>query len=161
RSPFQEAPRRLLGGLFRGVRRKVPSVFGYNFMPGIGEFYDLPFVTKEGLGTALLFEIIPGGPLEPLLSLRYEGDPGAVDAAILAAVREHGPDTYATIDPAAFGLTGPIDLVSGAVIPTARRGFVPLAGGRFAMAIGDGFASMDPITGQGGNAAARAAWILG
>ncbi len=161
RSPFQEAPRRLLGGLFRGVHRRIPNVFGYNFMPGLGELYDLPFVTKDGLETVLLFEIIPGGPLEPLLSLRYEEDPSAFDAAILAAVREHAPDTYATIDPAAFGLKGPLDLVSGAVVPTARRGFIPLAGGRFAMAIGDSFVSMDPITGQGGNAAARAAWILG
>jgi 2-polyprenyl-6-methoxyphenol hydroxylase-like FAD-dependent oxidoreductase len=56
---------------------------------------------------------------------------------------------------------GPLDTLSGAIVPTVRRGVAPLPGGRFAMALGDTHVTHDPIVGQGANAASRAAWLLG
>jgi 2-polyprenyl-6-methoxyphenol hydroxylase-like FAD-dependent oxidoreductase len=161
RSPYQEPQRRLLGGLFRGVELPRPFVFGFNIVPGAGEIFELQMISQHGPTTALLVEAIPGGPLEPLTRLRYEEDPAAFNRALLAALREHVPDTYARVDPAEFAPTGPLDVLSGAVVPAARRAFIPLAEGRFAMALGDAHVAFDPITGQGANAASRAAWLMG
>lgn len=161
RSPYQEPQRRLFAGLFRGVSIPSPLLMTFNILPGHGEVFEAQHLTRDGRVTGLLFECIPGGALEPLTHLRYEDDPGAFNAAVLAVVREHMPDTYARTDPAAFALKGPLDTLSGAIVPTVRRGFAALPGGKLAMALGDAHVAHDPIVGQGANAASRAAWLLG
>ncbi|APR82683.1 putative monooxygenase [Minicystis rosea] len=160
-SPYDAPQRRLLGGLFRGIQLPRPFEFGFNIVPGAGEIFELQMITRHGPTPALLVEAIPGGPLEPLTHLRYEDDPAAFSRALLAALREHVPDTYARIDPAEFAPTGPLDVLTGAVVPTARRAFIPLDDGRFAMALGDAHVAFDPITGQGANTASRSAWRMG
>lgn len=161
RSPYQEPQRRILAGLFRGVRLPSPFEMSFNIVPGQGEVFESQQLTLEGHATGLLFEGIPGGAFDPLTRLRYEEDPRAFDAAVLAMVREHLPDVYARTNPAQFGLLGPLDTLSGAVIPTVRRGLAALSGGRFVLALGDTHVTHDPIVGQGANAASRAAWLLG
>lgn len=161
RSPHQQPQRRILGGLFRGIQLPRPFRFGFNIVPGAGEVFELQMLTQHGPTAALLFEAIPGGPLEPLTRLRYEEDPAAFKRALLAALREHVPDTYARVDPAELAPTGPLDVITGAIVPTARCGFMPLPGGRFAMALGDAHVSFDPITGQGANAVSRSARRMG
>ncbi len=94
-------------------------------------------------------EAIPGGSLEAITRLRYEDDPAAFNAAVLAMLREHAPDTYARTDPAEFGLTRALDTLSGGFTPTARRGWAPLRGGRFALAVGDAHITHDPLAGRG------------
>jgi Styrene monooxygenase A putative substrate binding domain len=161
RSPYQEAPRRIVAGLFRGIRVPEGCVVEYNLLPGVGEAFEVQVRVEEGVVPAVVFEAIPGGPLEPFTRMRYEDDPARFDAAALATLREYLPATYARTDPAAFGLRGPLDAVYGALVPTVRRGFAPLPGGRFAVALGDARVSFDPVTGQGANAASRTAFVLG
>ena len=161
RSPYQAPQRRILAGLFRGVRLPRPFALGFNIVPGQGEIFESQMLVRDGHATGILIEAVPGGALEPLTHLRYEDDPAAFDTAVLGALREHAPDTYARVDPAVFALTGPLDTLSGAVTPTARRGWAPLPGGRFALALGDAHTTHDPVLGQGANAASRAAWLLG
>jgi hypothetical protein len=161
RSPYQEPQRRLFAGFFRGVRLPSPFLMSFIIVPGHGEVFESQQLTRDGHVTGLLFECIPGGALEPLTRMRYEDAPAAFNAAVLAAVRDHMPDTYARTDPASFALTGPLDTLSGAVVPTVRHGVARLSGGRLALALGDTHVTHDPIVGQGGNAASRAAWLLG
>ena len=161
RSPYHEAQRILAAGLFRGVRLPSPIVLGYELVPGCGEILEMPILASQGCVTGILVEAIPGGPFEPLARMGYEGDPRAFDAAMIALVREHMPDTFARVDPAAFAAVGVLDTLFGAVVPVVRRGFIPLPGGRFAIAIGDAHVTFDPLTGQGANAAYRSAWLLG
>ncbi len=161
RSPYQEPQRRLLAGLFRGIRHPSPFEMILNIVPGQGEIVENQYLTLDGVTSGLLIEAIPGGPLDPPTRLRYEDDPAAFDAAVLAVLRDHAPDTYARTDPAKFGLTRALDTLAGGITPTARRGWAPLGGGRFALAVGDAHITHDPLTGQGANAASRAAWSLG
>ena len=160
RSPYHEPQRRLLAGLFHGIRRATPFRMGYNIIPGHGEIFENQYLTHGGVTSVLLVEAIPGGPFDPLTRLRYEDDPAAFNAAVLAVLREHAPDTYARTDPATFGLTRGLDTLAGGFTPTARRGWAELPGGRLAMAIGDAHITHDPLTGQGANAASRGAWSL-
>jgi hypothetical protein len=153
-SPYQEPQRRLFGGFFRGISFPSPLLMSFIIVPGQGEVFETQQLTRDGERvTGFLFECIPGGALEPLTHLRYEDDPGAFNAAVLAVVREHMPDAYARTDPATFALMGPLD--------TVRHGIAKLPGGRFALALGDTHVTHDPIVGQGANAASRAAWLLG
>jgi len=161
RSPYQQPQRRLLVGLFHGIRRSTPFRMGFNIIPGHGEIFESLFLTHDGLVSGLGIEAIPGGPFDYLTHLRYDDDPAAFNAAVLAVLRDHAPDTYARTDPAAFGLTRGLDMLAGGFTPTARRGWAPLPGGRMAMALGDAHITHDPITGQGANSASRNAWSLG
>jgi hypothetical protein len=160
RSPYQEPQRRLVGGLFHGIRPLSPVRMGFNIVPGQGEIFEFHYLTHGGLTSGVVIEAIPGGPFDHVTRLRYEDDPAAFNAAVLAILRDHAPDTYARTDPATFGLTRGLDTLAGGFTPTARRGWAPLGGGRMAMAIGDAHITHDPITGQGANAASREAWSL-
>jgi hypothetical protein len=64
------------------------------------------------------------------------------------------------VELAAFGVSRPIDLCHAAITPAVRRGFVTLANGRHAIALGDAHVVIDPITGQGANSASHAAGVL-
>ena len=48
-----------------------------HFSPGHGELLELPIYSHDGFATALLFENVPGGALEPLAHVRYDDDPAA------------------------------------------------------------------------------------
>lgn len=161
RSPYHEPQRRLFAGLFRGIRHVSPFAMTFNIVPGHGEVVEDQYLTLDGVTSGLLIEAIPGGPLDHVTRLRYEDDPAAFDAAVLAIVRDYAPDTYARTDPATFGLTRALDTLAGGFTPTVRRGWAPLRGGRLAMAVGDAHITHDPLTGQGANAASRGAWSLG
>jgi 2-polyprenyl-6-methoxyphenol hydroxylase-like FAD-dependent oxidoreductase len=80
---------------------------------------------------------------------------------VLDLLRDHAPAFYARVDPAAFALARPLDLCHAAITPTVRRGYIPLANGRFAMALGDAHTVIDPLIGQGANTASHSAWVLG
>src|SRR5258706_10496358 len=90
-----------------------------------------------------------------------EEAPRMLEAPVVSPRGGLAPPIYARIDPTAFGLTRPLDLLQGAITPTVRRGYTTLANGKLAMAIGDVHVTNDPLTAQGGNTASHSAWALG
>ncbi len=82
---------------------------------------ELPFTWREGPATALLFECLPGGPMDVFRSLDYEQDPKRFDRAVLEIIRDRFPRTFERIEPVEFGLTGPRDLLKTAVTPLVRE----------------------------------------
>ena len=160
-SPYSTPQRVVVGGLYKGIAYSQPVGFDICITPGIGEILALPLFSFEPGLTGVAFEIVPGGPFEPLKQLRYEDDPQGYDALVLTLLREYAPDVYARIDPQAFGLSRPLDLAHAAITPTVRRGYTRLPNGRLAVALGDVHVVNDPLTGQGANAASHAAWVLG
>jgi hypothetical protein len=99
--------------------------------------------------------------LEPITVQRYDDDPAAFEALLLDLLKRHAPRVYERVDPQAFGLTRPLDLLQGAITPTVRRGYAQLANGTYALALGDMHVLNDPILGQGANAASHAARVAG
>jgi 2-polyprenyl-6-methoxyphenol hydroxylase-like FAD-dependent oxidoreductase len=161
RSPYVRPPRRIFVGLFRGFRFPEPRGMQINLSPGHGEIIMAPIFSSEGLLGGLLLEAIPGGALEVLATQRYDADPRAFKALLLELLREHAPATYEHAEPKEIDVAGPLDWRQGAFTPVVRRGYVPLEGGRFAVAVGDARVLHDPVAGQGANAASAAAWALG
>ncbi len=161
RSPYTQPQRLLMSGLFRGVTMTEPLGVSFNISPGHGEVFQAPFFSFAGRVASIFVEAIPGGGLEPITRQRYDDDPAGFEASLLALLREHAPRVYERIDRAAFGLTGPLDVLQGAITPTVRRGYARLANGAYALAIGDVHVLNDPILGQGANAASHAAFVAG
>lgn len=160
-SPYARPQRYLWSGLVRGVAFAEPPTLTYHILPEAGEWLDIsPFVTERGRASALFLEATVGGPLEPLARMRYGDDPGAFDRALLEACMEYLPGTRDRIDADAFRVLAPLDQVAGTVTSTVRRGFRRLDNGRCVLAVGDAHAVPDPVAGQGGNMAVKAAWLV-
>jgi hypothetical protein len=161
KSPYARPQRRLCGGHYHGIARTEPIAVSMAVSPGNGELLELPMLSREGPITVLLFESIPGGAQELLTDLSYDEDPQLFDRTVLAIVRDHYPMTFERVDPAAFGLTGPLDLLQGGVTPIVREDYVRLETGKYALAVGDAHVVVDPIVGQGANLASYSAWRVG
>lgn len=164
KDPSLSAPaplRQLVGGQFLGFREYRPAYVSLAVCPGHGEVVTIPGLAVEGRRTNMLFEIIPGGAFDPLLRQRYEDDPQGYEQLILQLLQRHCPSLYSQIEPEKFRLSRPLDLLRGSVTPTVRRGYRVLVNGKPVLALGDTFASVDPLVGQGANLASRCAAAMG
>jgi hypothetical protein len=161
-SPFSRPQRMLCVGLYSGLAEEETRGVTLSVSPGHGELIDIPTFTTGGMAHALLMENVPGGDLEVMAQLHYEDNPRAFLDTLLTKLEKHHPTVYQRIDRQAFGLAnGPLDLLQGGVTPTVRRTSVDLGGGKFAIALGDVHAVVDPVCGQGANIASHAAFVLG
>lgn len=161
-SPFDRPQRALCVGIFKGLKQRPERAVTMYFSPGAGEMIEIPTTTFNGMQNALVIENIPGGDLEVLAKTKYEDDPKAFMALLLAKLRQHYPTCAERIDEKEFDLAnGPLDILQGGVTPTVRKSHVMLEGGKLAIALGDVQATVDPVLGQGANMASYAAWILG
>jgi 2-polyprenyl-6-methoxyphenol hydroxylase-like FAD-dependent oxidoreductase len=162
RSPFDGPQRVLSAGLYAGIAYPgEPLGVTFAVSPGHAELIEIPIHTFEGNMTTLLFECIPGGDLEVLARTPYEDDPAAYEKLVLEKLRAHFPPVAERVDTASFGLTRPSSILQGAVTPTVRESFARLEDGTPAIALGDAHVVVDPVVGQGANAASHAAWALG
>lgn len=160
-SPFQEPQRRLSCGLYTGVAHPAPKNVTISITPGAGELLVIPTVTFDGIGTALLFENLPGTVLEATVTTKYKEDPAAFRQVILDALEKFHPGVYDRVDIAKFDLCQPVDILQGGVVPTVRKTHVHLGNGKFAVALGDVHMTVDPVNGQGANIASYAAFRMG
>ncbi|MGW7445892.1 styrene monooxygenase/indole monooxygenase family protein [Kitasatospora sp. NPDC054795] len=158
RSPF-DRPQRALSCLYaHGVGSPDPAAgprARMNALPGLGELYLQPALTLSGPCDILLWEAIPGGPLDAF------GDAPPPDVQ-LARIRELLGE-YLPWEAELWTQAEPTDAgagLFGAVTPVVRRPVAELGSGVEAvhvLGLGDAVVVTDPITGQGANNAARAA----
>lgn len=160
RSPFDGPQRLLSAGLYAGIAYAEPICVTFGVSPGHGEIIEIPIETFEGNATTLLFECAPGGDLEVLARTPYDDDPRAYEALALEKLRDHFPPIFERADASSFALTRPSSILQGAVAPTVREPYASLEGA-FAFAVGDAHVAVDPLVGQGANAASYSAWVLG
>jgi hypothetical protein len=161
-SPFDRPQRLLCVGLYRGVGEEETRSVTLSVSPGQGELIDIPTLTFGGMAHALLMENVPGGDMEVLARLRYDDNPRLFLDTVLAKLEKHHPTVYRRVDRTNFGLANdPNDLLQGGVTPTVRKTQLALGDGKFAIALGDVQAVVDPLCGQGANMASYAAFVLG
>ena len=160
-SPYDRPQRILCAGYYRGIASAPNHDLTFSIAPGHGEVIEGQFHSFDGLVTVLTIEAIPGGDQELLARLRPGDDQAGFERAMLDMLRRHHPTIYARVDPRRFGLTRPQDILQGALTPTVRRSYALLGNGRPVIAVGDIRAVVDPIAGQGANAASYSAWTLG
>ncbi|MEV4439429.1 styrene monooxygenase/indole monooxygenase family protein [Streptomyces sp. NPDC049577] len=155
-SPF-DGPRRVVACVYvHGMapyQQLPPSCLRMCSFPEIGEFFVLPALTGSGACHILLWEGVPGGPLD---CWRETGsDPGA----LLARSRELLA-TYAPWEAALLSGAEPTDAgagLAGAVSPIVRHPVAEVGDGLHVLGMADAVVLNDPISGQGANNAARSA----
>jgi 2-polyprenyl-6-methoxyphenol hydroxylase-like FAD-dependent oxidoreductase len=159
-SPHTKPARLLFAALLKGVQMDEPLSMNTYLVPGHGEIFEAQVISRQGRVPNLLVEALPEGELAVLSTQRYDEDPRAFEALLMDRLRRFAPATYARVDPATFGVLGPLDWVQGAFTPVVRRAWAPLVNGRLVMAVGDTHVTNDPIAGHGANAASASAFVL-
>jgi 2-polyprenyl-6-methoxyphenol hydroxylase-like FAD-dependent oxidoreductase len=157
--PFAEPPRHLCVGLYGGIRDAQPRGVTLSVCPGECDLIEIPILTFGGMATALLIETVPGSEHESVYKMKYEDDPKAFDARVLALLDKFHPTIAERVDRTAFGLLSRRDLLQGKFVPRVRQTRADV-NGTPAIAIGDVHVTMDPCVGQGANVASFGAVVV-
>lgn len=153
-SPFPQAQRSLALTYVSGMQPRKPySAVCFNLIPNVGEYFVFPALTTSGLCEIMVFEAVPGGPMDCWPEDLSPAEHLARSVKVL--------ETFLPWEAARCGdiqLTDDNGILSGRVIPTVRKP-IAVVGGAPVLGMADSVVLNDPITGQGSNNAARCAEI--
>lgn len=153
RSPFDAPMRALALTYVTGMTpRPEYSAVCFNLCPGVGEYFVFPALTTTGPCEIMVFEGVPGGPMDCWGDVTTPGEHLATSKRILDTFfpweAERNRDSE---------LTDPNGILVGRFPPTVRRPVGILPSGRAVLGMADVVVLNDPITGQGSNNAAKCA----
>lgn len=151
RSQF-DAPQRALSLTYvKGMTPSSPfSRVAFNLIPGVGEYFVFPALTASGPCEIMVFEGLPGGPMDCWQDIKT---PEAHLAKSLELVRQYLPWEAERCQN--ISLTDAGGFLSGRFTPMVRRPVMTLPSGRPVFGMADALVVNDPITGQGSNNAAK------
>ncbi|WP_026058503.1 styrene monooxygenase/indole monooxygenase family protein [Streptomyces sp. SS] len=153
RSPYDRPRRALALTYVTGARpRPGESVVDLRIVPGVGEYFTVPALTVSGPCEIMVFEGVPGGPMDCWDDVHT---PARHLARSLEILRDFFPDEYERCRAAT--LTDDGGVLRGRLTPTVRKPVARLPSGRHVLGMADAVVLCDPITGQGANNAAQAA----
>jgi len=152
-SPFAKPMRALALTYVQGLRpREDYSAVCFNLIPGVGEYFVFPALTTSGSCEIMVFEGVPGGPMDCWTDAT---SPHKHLETSLAILKQFLPWEY---DRATrVRLTDANAILSGRFAPTVRKPVASLPSGRPILGMGDVVCLNDPITGQGSNNASKCA----
>ena len=129
------------------------SRVSFNLVPGVGEYFVFPALTLSGPCDIMVFEGVPGGPLDCWRDLKSPAEHLAASKRFL--------DTYLPWEGARAkgGTTDAKGILAGAFAPTIRKPVMTLPSGKLVFGLGDAVVVNDPVTGQGSNNATKAAKV--
>jgi hypothetical protein len=155
RSPFEQPMRGLSVVYAHGIARPDgPLCVTVTLIPGVGELFIIPALTRSGACDILFFEAVPGGPLDVLDGF---ADVDAQLSATKQMIRRFVPFEAECVVSAV-----PADAnagLAGRLTPVVRHGVGRLPSGRTVLGLADSIALADPIAGQGANNAIKAARV--
>lgn len=153
RSPY-DAPQRALGLTYvNGLSpRPEHSAVCFNLVPGVGEYFVFPALTVSGPCEIMVFEGVPGGPMDCWADVRTPAEHLARSRWILETFLPWEAERCAGIE-----LTDERATLTGRFAPTVRRPVAVLPSGAPVLGVADVVVLNDPITGQGSNNAAKCA----
>jgi flavin reductase (DIM6/NTAB) family NADH-FMN oxidoreductase RutF len=155
RSPF-DAPQRVLALTYvKGMapREPFPAV-SFNLIPGVGEYFVFPALTTTGPCEIMVFEGVPGGPMDCWAEVKTPQAHLARSRWILETFLPWEAERCRHIE-----LADDNGVLVGSFAPTVRKPVATLPSGRKVLGLADVVVLNDPITGQGSNNAAKSADI--
>jgi hypothetical protein len=154
-SPFDQ-PMRALALTY--VRNMVPrerfTAVSFNLVPGVGEYFVFPALTTTGTCEIMVFEGVPGGPMDCWNDVKTPEEHLAKSKWILDTFMPLEGERCRNVE-----LTDNNGILAGRFPPTVRKPICKLPSGGHALGMADVVATNDPITGQGSNTASKAASI--
>jgi Styrene monooxygenase A putative substrate binding domain/NADP oxidoreductase coenzyme F420-dependent len=155
KSPFDKPMRALALTYVKNMVPRTPmTAVSFNLMPGVGEYFVFPALTITGPCEIMVFEGVPGGPMDCWSDVKTPEQHLAKSKWVLETFAPLEAERCRNVE-----LTDPNGILSGRFAPTVRKPICKLSSGRLALGMGDVVATNDPITGQGSNTAAKAATI--
>ncbi|HXH98347.1 MAG TPA: styrene monooxygenase/indole monooxygenase family protein, partial [Gaiellaceae bacterium] len=155
KSPYDLPQRALALTYVRGMEpRPGFSAVCFNLIPGVGEYFVFPALTTNGPCEIMVFEGVPGGPLDCWADVRTPQEHLARSLEILERFLPWEHERAAGVE-----LTDPGGVLTGRFAPTVRHPVARLPSGAAVLAMADAAVLNDPITGQGSNNAAKCAEI--
>ena len=136
------------------VPRPEHSAVCFNLIPTVGEYFVFPALTTTGPCEIMVFEGIPGGPMD------CWGDVKSPDAHLTKS--KWILETFLPWEAERcreIALTDDNGVLSGRFPPTVRHPVGRLPSGRAVLGMGDVVVLNDPITGQGSNNASKCARV--
>jgi Styrene monooxygenase A putative substrate binding domain len=154
RSPFDKPQRALALTYVTGLGAYDPTRVAFNIAPTVGEYFVFPALTITGPCEIMVFEGIPGGPMDCWNDVKT---PEQHLERSLDVLKKFYP--WEAERSRNAKLTDPNGILSGRFPPTVRKPIARLPSGALALGLADAVVLNDPITGQGSNNAAKAARI--
>jgi len=152
RSVYDKPQRALALTYVNGLKpREDFSAVAFNLIPGVGEYFVFPALTTTGPCEIMVFEGLPGGPMDQWKGLspqeHLEHSKWILNT-FLPWEGERAVDAQLTDD---------MGVLQGRFPPTVRHPIATLPSGRTVLGMADVVVLNDPITGQGSNNASKCA----
>ncbi|MFC9763343.1 styrene monooxygenase/indole monooxygenase family protein [Rhodococcus jostii] len=152
KSPYNRPQRALALAYVNGLAAHPDGAdLSLNIVPGVGEYFVLPALTTTGPCHVMVFEGVPGGPMDCWDDVHTPQEHLERAKEVLA---EHFPAEFARTGD--ISLTDEAGVLRGRLTPTVRRPVAELASGCVVLGMADAVVLNDPLTGQGSNNAAQA-----
>ena len=153
RSPYSTPQRALALTYVNGLApRPEYSAVCFNLLPGVGEYFVFPALTRSGPCEIMVFEGVPGGPMDCWGDVRGPAEHLARSRRILESFFPWEAERCSGIE-----LTDANGVLTGRFSPTVRHPVAILPSGAPVLGVADVVVLNDPITGQGSNNAAKCA----
>lgn len=155
RSQFDQPMRALALTYVTGMTpRPEYSAVCFNLCPGVGEYFVFPAETIGGGCEIMVFEGVPGGPMDCWADVSTPEEHLAKSKSILDTFFPWEGERCRSVE-----LTDPLGTLAGRFPPTVRKPVGTLPSGRHVLGMADAVLLNDPITGQGSNNAAKGAAV--
>lgn len=155
RSAYDKPMRALALTYVTGMTPRQPhSAVEFNLIPGVGEYFVFPALTTTGPCEIMVFEGVPGGPMDCWADVKTPAQHLEKSLWILKTFLPWEYERSQTCR-----LTDDNGILAGRFAPTIRHPVATLPSGRKVLGLGDAVCLNDPITGQGSNNAAKAAAV--
>jgi hypothetical protein len=155
RSPFDKPQRSLALTYVKGMLpRSDHSAVNFNLIPTVGEYFVFPALTVNGPCDIMVFEGIPGGPMDCWKNVKTPEEHLAQSLWILRTFLPWEAERNRNVT-----LTDDNGILAGAFAPTVRKPIGRLPSGALVLGMADAVVLNDPITGQGSNNASKSAKI--
>ncbi|MBA8963009.1 flavin reductase (DIM6/NTAB) family NADH-FMN oxidoreductase RutF [Rhodococcus percolatus] len=152
KSPYNRPQRALALAYVNGLAPHPDGAdLSLNIVPAVGEYFVLPALTTTGPCHVMVFEGVPGGPMDCWDDVHTPREHLERAKEVLA---EHFPAEFARTGD--ISLTDEAGVLRGRLTPTVRRPVAELASGSVVLGMADAVVLNDPLTGQGSNNAAQA-----
>lgn len=151
RSPYNQPQRALALTYVHGMApRAEHSAVNFNLIPGVGEYFVFPALTVSGPCEIMVFEGVPGGPMDCWGDVATPAQHLARSKDLLAKYLPWEAARCTQVE-----LTDANGILAGRFAPTVRQPVGRLPSGRVVLGMADAVLLNDPITGQGSNNAAK------
>jgi hypothetical protein len=153
RSPYAAPQRALALTYVTGMTpRPEFTAVCFNLIPTVGEYFVFPALTTTGACEIMVFEGIPGGPMDCWGDVTTPDEHLAKSKWILETFLPWEAERCNDVQ-----LTDDNGILAGRFPPTVRKPVGELPSGALVLGLADAVVLNDPITGQGSNNASKAA----